>query len=344
MRILNLEAPYFVSCLRKMGHTVLSVGSRGGCDICLSEPLAGDGLVHLLRQHSFRPDLVLWADSCQPPSVLGFEMLPCPAIGFSIDQYCNPWHVPWSFCFDAFLVAQKDYLPLFPSAHAPRVVEWFPLFFKIAGRPPEPATRDIPVAFVGTVGATINTERQAFLTAVGKGVPLLARSGDFVPIYGRSQIVLNQSAAGEINFRFFEGPGCGALLVTERTENGLEELLVPQEEVALYERGNALDAIRVCRELLDAPERTREMARAGQRRVLREHCLVARARHIVRLGEQLCQNKAWQWRTSNRNFVARELAKVFAFLGSDSLLPLPPELAKAYLRLGARMAERTSQD
>lgn len=342
MRIVSLEASYFVSCFRKMGHTVLSVGSRSDCEIRLSEPIAGDGLVNLLDQHQFRPDLILWADGCQPPGVLGFEMLPCPVIGFSIDQYCNPWHVPWSFCFDAFLVAQKDYLPLFASAHAPRAVEWFPLFFKPAARPPEPATRDIPVSFVGTVGATINTPRQAFLTEVGRSVPLLVRSGDFMPIYGRSQIVLNQSAAGEINFRFFEGPGCGALLLTERTDNGLEELLVPQEEVALYERGNALDAIRVCRELLSQPERVREMAKAGQRRVLREHCLVARARHIVRLGEQLCQNKAWKWRIANRDFVARELAKVFTFLGTDSLLPLPPELTEAYLRLGAKMSGLTA--
>ncbi len=340
MRIVNLEAGYFVPCFRKMGHTVLSIGSRSDCDIRLMRQLSAAGLVELLKTQSFCPDLIFWADGCQIPSVFGFEQLPCPTIGFSIDQYCNPWHVPWSFCFDAFLIAQKDYLPLFSSSHSPRTAKWFPLFFKSANPPSEPPQRDIPISFVGTVSGTINVTRQNFLSAVGKGVPLFVRSGDFLPIYGRSRIVLNQSAVGEINFRFFEGPGCGALLVTEKTENGLAELLTPNEEILLYERENAADAIRICSKILAAPERLQEMAKAAQRRVLREHGVTSRAKKIIQLAEKLLQEKSWQWRLQNRDFVNEELAKTFTFLGTDTELPLPSKHSKQLFELGVQLFEQ----
>lgn len=340
MRILNLEAGYFVSCFRKMGHTVLSIGSRSDCDIRLTQQLSAAGLIELLKTQSFCPDIILWADGCQIPSIFGFEIFPCPTIGFSIDQYCNPWHVPWSFCFDAFLVAQKDYLPLFASSDSPRTAEWFPLFFKAANPPSEPTKRDIPISFVGTVSGTINTARQNFLSAVSKRVPLFVHSGNFLPIYGRSQIVLNQSAAGEINFRFFEGPGCGALLVTEKTENGLAELLTPNEEILLYERQNATDAIRVCHEILATPERLQEMAAAAKRRVLREHGVTTRARQIIQLAKKLLQEKSWQWRLQNRNFVSKELAKTFTFLGTDTKLPLPSKYSKQLFELGVQLFEQ----
>lgn len=336
MRILNIEDTFFVPHFRRLGHEVLSIGTRSDCDVRLKKSLGPREFVAVLDARGFRPDLTLWVDGCRPPSVLGFELLPCVTMGYSIDQYCNPWHVPWSVCFDHLLVAQKDYMSLFSAAtHPARGIEWFPLFFRPAGTASEPRERDIPLSFVGTVDGSINSRRKTFLNTVRSRFPLLVRRGDYQPIYERSQMVLNQSAAGEINFRLFEGAGCGALVVTERAGNGLDELLDPDEEMALYERGNAWDAVQVCRDLMADPDRLQSMARAGQRRVLRDHSTGTRVRHILKVAEKLIEDRAWRWRMGHQDVVRRELGKTFVMLGADRLLPLTDEMAWGYVRLGA---------
>ncbi len=146
--------------------------------------------------------------------------MPSLTIGFSIDQYCNPWHVPYSAAFDCFLVAQKDYLSLFSLDQIRRPVRWFPLFCDPGKDKDLGVERDIPVSFVGTLGGRFNKEREPFLKSFKRECPLLILSGDYVPVFNRSRLVLNQSAAGECNFRMFQAMACGALLLTEDTGNG----------------------------------------------------------------------------------------------------------------------------
>lgn len=332
MRILNIESGYFVQHFRKLGHDVLSIGSSSGCDLVLDKPLAAHELVAVLNARGFVPDFVLWADGCRPPSVLGLELLPCPTIGFSIDQYCNPWHVPWAAAFDHMLLAQKDYLPLFRHSLFPRDQEWFPLYFD--PREEDPIwDRDIPVSFVGTMSGSINAARKGFLDSFKALHPLVAISGAYRPVYWRSLLVLNQSAAGEVNYRTFEGAGCGALVVTEEAGNGLSELFIPGEELALYRRGDVTDAVRVCRELLAQPALLADMARAGRRRVMRDHTAAARAKRILALAEELLLRRSWQWRLAHRDLVRQELGKMFVFLGADPDLPIPEDMAAGYLRM-----------
>lgn len=333
MRILNIEAGYFVQTFRSLGHEVVHIGSKPDCDVVLDKPLSARALFELLRSRGFWPDLALWADGCRPPAVLGLELLPCVSIGYSIDQYCNPWHVPWSASFDHILLAQKDYTSLFELSHLSRKVEWFPLFFNPHGLEEE-GDRDIPVGFVGTITGSINRDRKYFLDAFRTQAPLVVRSGSYYPIYGRSRIVLNQSAAGEVNFRIFEGAGCGALVVTERVANGLDDLFVLGEEVAVYERGNPADAARVCRDLLADPHCLRRMAGAGRRRVMRDHTAAARAKRILDVARQLAPERPWEWRKAHAKRIAQELGKMCVFLGMDQELPLPWDMAQGYLRMG----------
>lgn len=334
MRILNIESPYFVPHFRKLGHEVLSIGSVSSCDVVLTAPLQAKDLFDLLTMRQFWPDLALWADGCRPPSVLGLELLPCVTVGFSIDQYCNPWHVPWSSCFDHFLVAQKDYLPLFVLPHLSRRAEWFPLYFDPLDPFGESLERDIPVGFVGTLTGSINRNRKEFLDAFRAHVPLVAVSGAYRPVYGRCRIVLNQSAAGEVNYRIFEGAGCGAVMVTEQISNGLGELFVIGDEVVTYERGNVLDAVRKCQELLRNPDRLKRIAEAGRRRVMRDHTAAGRSKRILEVAQDLISLRVWNWRKENADMVRTELGKMCVFLGMDQDLPIPWDMAQGYLRMG----------
>lgn len=341
MRILNVEASYFVSHFRRLGHEVLTIGPGRDSDVVQDRPLGARELLRVLEERKFRPDLALWADGCRPPSVLGLELLPCVTMGYSIDQYCNPWHVPWSACFDLFWVAQKDYVPLFNLPQLRRPVRWFPLFFNAEGLSEVDAERDIPVGFVGTVSGSINRERKRFLDDFRMMAPLVAVQGAYRPVYARCQLVLNQSAAAEVNFRVFEGAGCGALVVTERVDNGLSELFESGVEIAVYERGNAAHAAQTCRALLQDHDRRQRMAAAGRRRVMREHTAAARAREILDAAATMAAQRSWTWRRDNQAVVQTEIGKMCLFLGLDQELPLPWDMAQGYCRMGMeRMGRR----
>lgn len=327
MRVLNIDGLYFVQALRGLGAQVLTVGSAPGCEVHLRQPLSLKGLTGLLADRGFVPDLVLWADVCRPPSVVGFEHLPAVTLGFSIDSYCNPWHVPYAAAFDALLAAQKDYLPLFLEGNPGRPTRWLPLFADPDQDRDPGGPRDIPMSFVGTVEGSINTARKPFLQAVRAGCPLLVRSGDYVPVFGRSRLVLNQSAAGEVNFRVFQAMVCGAALLTEDTDNGLRDLFEPGRDLLVYPRGEAKAAAAVARQAL-APENAQALAglaRRGRDAVLARHLTTHRAASILALARELAAAKAPAARLARAEAMRRMLANAFFILASDEALPLPPD-------------------
>lgn len=325
MKILNIEGRYFVNDFRELGHEVLTIGQGPGHDICLDEMLSTVGLWRLMEERGFRPDLALWSDLCRPPLVLGVETLPCVTMGFSIDQYCNPWHVPMSAGYDVLLAAQKDYLPMFHDPRLPRRVEWFPLFCDSALDRDTGQERDIPVCFVGTLDPPINPMRKPFLEGFRRGAPLVLLQGDYHPLFARSRIVLNQCAVGELNFRIFQAMGCGAALLTEDCGNGLRELFTPGEDMLVYARGDAAGAAATARQALEGPGLD-EMARRGRDKVHAQHSSRARAKRVISLAETALRQGTPRWRKENAAIVREEAARALGMLAMDMTLPLPPEL------------------
>lgn len=324
MRLLVAEGLYFVSTLREMGHEVLTIGNesreRGAYDIALSAPVYARDLTRRLDALGFAPDAFIWCDRSDMPFVFGHEQMPWVTAGFTIDHYCHPWHVPFSWGFDLLLCAQKSYLPLFEQERKSAAYRWFPLFHD--GREPAlPGERDIPVSFVGTLHHPNNPDRAPFLAAFKRRCPLVTATGDFRAVFGRSRIVLNQSAVGEVNFRVFEAAACGAALLTEQGDNGLEELFVPGEEILRpYPRGDAERAAATAREALADPQRLERVAARGLSRARREHGISARCRTLVAALEELAARKAWQGRLEGTVNPTLGLRTAFAFLAAE----LPP--------------------
>lgn len=180
MRILCIDGPYFLEAFRQLGHQTLSVGVSGGLDVVLTNPLPLQGLLDILTTKGFTPDVVLWSDTCQPPTVIGLESLPWPTMAYSIDQYMNPWHLAYSAAFNLALVSQSDYLPLFIQEH-PRPAIWMPLFCNPASDHDPGTLRDIPVSFVGTMDSPTNPARRSFLNNFKRLAPLVAATGDYLP-------------------------------------------------------------------------------------------------------------------------------------------------------------------
>lgn len=328
MRILNLDGHYFVEPFKKMGHEVLWLGNAKECDVRLERTISLATLLKLLDEHDFWPDITVWADKCSPPTVLGIESLPGITVGYSIDQYCNPWHPSFSAAFDLMLVAQKDYLDMF-LGESGSSLEWAPLFCDINKDRNLDIERDIPVSFVGTVDGSINKERKRFLDDFKQAHPIIATQGDYVPIYNRSRIVLNQSAVGELNLRIFEAMACGAAVLTEETDNGLCELFTHGKDILLYPRGNPQAAAIVARSSLASPDLA-ELARRGQQKVLSHHSNAIRARHIVKKAKEIAAS-GYTWRKAHMREAQLKVANAYNILAIDDQLPLPSAMRDFFL-------------
>lgn len=337
MRIVNLHHAGFVSTFRKLGHDVLSIGTTPDCDVALTEPLSLRRFRDLLASRDFAPDCVLWFDSCQPPWVFGLETLPAVLVGYSVDQYMNPWHVPLSAGFDAFFVAQKDYLPLF--THYPRPCRWLPLFCAPERDRDPGIPRDIPVSFVGTVAGRANPARKAFLDRLRTRIPLYVGKGRYAPIYGRSRIVLNQSAAGELNFRVFEAMACGAALLTEDVANGLRDLFTPGVDLLVYRRGEPDHAATVALHALAHPDLA-AIAASGRRKTLASHTVTSRAHAILEAVRTAQADNAVGNRLARLESIRREVAKAYTFLATDTQLPLSVAERRFYLAMAGSGLDR----
>jgi len=322
MRIVNLHHPAFIATFRKLGHEVLSIGTTPDCDVHLEQPLSCKRFLEILDAKAMRPDLIFWCDACQPPWIFGFENLPAVLIGYSVDQYLNPWHVPYSAAFDAFFVAQKDYLPLFADSPTNRPAAWMPLFCDPAKDRDPNIPRDIPVAFVGTLKSFGNPRRKPFLDAFRAQSPLFAKQGDYPSIFTRSRIVLNQSAAGELNFRLFQAMACGAAVLTEQTRNGLDELFTPGVDLLTYARGDAALAAAAAKTALADADKLSAVAAAGKRKTLSCHTVAHRARQILDTAAQMANAGAPARRRAAVAAVRAALRKAYAMLATDEGLPL----------------------
>lgn len=285
---------YLVRALREAGNRVFSVGlGLAGNDLSLDCPVLFSHLLETLAEHGFTPQCMVYADDGNAPWLVGLESAPFPSIFFAIDTHCNPWHVPFANAFDYTLVAQQGFISLFLEAG--HNAEWFPLFapgFSTGEENEESqeiwlAQRDIPLAFVGTLEPKNNPSRLQFLRAVKTYSPLLMVQGPYEEIFRRARIVLNQSAAGEVNFRCFEAMACGAALLHDSLGHGFAELFPVHCVLPPYPAGNAKAAGQASLHALEQPEALARMALQGKALVQQKHSASIRADHLIALFSSL---------------------------------------------------------
>ncbi len=337
MDILVAGNTYLVQALRKAGHAVFSVGHGVGAhDLLVHHPVLFSRLLETLAEKLFTPQAFLYADDGNVPWLMGLEAAPFPSVFFAIDTHCNPWHVPFAHAFDYTLVAQKDFLPLFLAEQ--HRAEWFPLFAP-ACFPQEQSTeewlaaRDIPLAFVGTPDPPNNPLRLSFLKAVKKRAPLLMLQGPYAEVYRRSRIVLNQSVAGEVNFRCFEAMSCGAALLHDSVLHGFKEIFPADTVLPVYAANNAEEAAAMATEALGHPENLAKCALWGQEFVQRHHSASVRATVVSNLFGELLKDKAHMARLGSlptrRHFLSTAYATFMVEL-DDSLQPQRELYAKLF--------------
>ena len=342
MRILILGGPFLNKAFEALGHEVLNVGEKPNCDIHWTHPTSALKIGERIAGREFAPDFVLYCDSGNMPQFFDLEKLPCPSAFYSIDSYCNPWHIPFGHAFDVVFAAQKDYVELFAQCGIPTF--WLPLFFCSARPHYLEQARDIPVVFVGNIGARNNPGRKPFLESFRRMHPLVVAGGDYVPLFNRGHIVLNQTAVGEINFRCFEALACGAALLMEECSNGMGELFTPGEHILpTYARGDARQAAARAGAALGDPEALARIARQGRELVEQKHSDIHRAAEILRVMTSLLRDVPQLRRLLPENARRRGalLASAYVFLASELDQPCHAPHKDLFLRL-ARSLEHAA--
>ncbi len=280
--ILLINHTWLKAELESLGHRVLTAGYRPGFDLTFNWSSTIEEVYRNLPQ-DFTPERIVYYDDSADPSILNIEEAPCPSVFLSVDIHHHyEWHKYFLESFSHTLVAQKDYIPsLLKEKAGASSVSWFPLW---ATQNVEPALhKDIPVSFRGTLDEKLHPGRKAFLEKVSAHVPLDYAEGAFPDVYARSKIVLNEAVKGDLNFRVFEGMISGALMITPKISNGMEELFVDGEDVVLYEEGNVLDAVDKINYYLSNDEERERIASSGRKKVLELHSLESRARELSRV-------------------------------------------------------------
>ena len=143
------------------------------------------------------------------------------------------------------------------------------------------------------MGHKNNPDREPFLKAFRAQHPLVILTGNYRPIFERSRIALNQTAASEVNFRCFEAMSCGAALLMETCGNGFDELFAKEHEILpTFARNDAQAAASIAAKALSQPQWLAEVASAGSRAVRQRHTDTVRAVRLTQILAELCANHA----------------------------------------------------
>lgn len=274
-------AIYLVEALRDIGQEVRVVSDRAHPGVSNLANGVFDAARWVDRE-GFRPDMLLFVEGGTRlifPS--GMQDMDCVSAWYAIDTHLHlQQHLYLARLFDVTFVAQFEFLRHFRDCQAhwlPFAVE--PRLYAQAQKP-----RDIDIAYIGSDDRGLHPERARLLdlirsrydnTFLGRAEP--SRIGE---IYGRAKIVFNRSVRNDVNMRYFEAMGAGAVLVTDSArDNGVEELFSPGKDFLEY-RDDASLLASIDSLLADSGKRELIGARA-QRHVLSGHTYRHRAERIL---------------------------------------------------------------
>ena len=208
-------------------------------------PATGD-LRHIIKELSTRPDLYFHVDTGDlryfPRGVTDLE---CPTACYLVDVHLRPRELTkQALFFDYAFSAQKDFVDVLRQAGHPQA-HWLPL----ACDPEVYRRHDLPKRYdIGFVGATRSgyERRRRLVERLADRFTINDYSRSYTPdetarLYSEARLVFNCAIHGDVNMRVFEGPATGALLLTDRIGNGLSDLFVDGEHVAMYEDDQLLE-------------------------------------------------------------------------------------------------------
>lgn len=307
MKILILNQDWLADEFKAAGHEVKTCGIRSHLDFQIT-PFVH---IHKIMEHfgwKEEPDLLLIHDESSPWYVVGLESLECPIVFYAVDTHhhleCHKYMV--GACNRTYF-AQKDYLKDLILSECD--TDWLPLW---ASRYVDASSeKKYQCSFVGNLDVKLNPERVVFFDKLKKSIPIYTGMGQYWDIFPFSEIVINQTVKGDLNFRVFETMMCGPLLMTEISDNGLLDLFKDGEHLVTYTKGNCEEVTEKVNYYLSHPKLMREIAEQGRAEVLAQHTPQARADRLIRESSSLPKTRYMPnlGQVPSMNWAARKLLK-----------------------------------
>jgi Glycosyl transferases group 1 len=275
---------HFIRAFRRCGHetVVLSDIPADGVDVLARGAV---DIARLCDHIGFRPDFFFNIEGGSGLFLpIGLENLECPTAWYSVDCHAD-WHkhLSTSRLHDVVFVAQKEYVePL--RANGIVNAEWLPVACPADFLPSTPQERTIDLAFVGSLYDKAFPERVRNLNALCE----IAASQEVGPCspremmerYSRARVVFNMSIKNDLNLRYFEAMGAGAVLLTNKIcNNGVEDLFTAGLD--LVEHTTTDDLLSIYRSLINDPARIAEIGARAQALILAKHTYDHRVNSIV---------------------------------------------------------------
>jgi len=279
VNFLLLNQDWFANELKALGHNVVTAGNDPHLSVQLP-PLTNIREALQRELVGFNPDVVIWYDNSSPLYYFGLDELKAKTVFYTVDTHHHlRVHRFLAHLFDLTLIAHKDYtLGIEEYGISP---VWFPLW---ASRIPKISdSRTKGAVFVGTLNPDLNPERVTFFEELKKLAEVEVLQANWWEVFSDSKIVINQTVKKDLNFRVFEAMSTGALLLTEKIENGLFELFKEGEHLVTYEKGDAKEAAEKIRYYLSNESERQRIAKLGMEEVRLFHSPLVRAKTLLEL-------------------------------------------------------------
>jgi hypothetical protein len=277
----------FTALLENLGHQVLSLRLQPGLTRL-------EGVPELSPKNAFRPDLFIQQERLGLRVILeGVQKLPCTTIFISVDTHLNLfWHRYYARLFDLTLTAHVSRFKrqsgdfgqsgfYARNVHRLRHCGDARLWRDFSRRRHD-------FSFCGVVDRH-RPVRSAMLELLGQHIPLhrpekpIARQ-EMLDMFSDTRVVPNESIAGEVNFRLFEGASCGCLVLGQEVGEDQDACFEPGREVILYAHG--LDLLEKAVFYQKNQRAAEKIARAAWLRVQTEHLPRQRVEELLATAEK----------------------------------------------------------
>jgi len=281
---LNAISPanYLISAFQDLGIDVISVSDVSNINAQIK--VRGKFNVgRYLVKTGITPDLILFVEGGDMGIFpVNFQGLGIPSLWWGIDTpHDYRKHLRISRLFDHSFIAQQSFV-LKLKLDGIKSVSWLPVAYPKQKN--QAVKRDLDLAYVGSTDWSKYPERGLLLKAISNEHSNIfvgqAAPEEMFEIYEKSKFVFNYSPMNDLNMRFFEAIGSGAVLITNPVVgNGVEDLF--EKNIDFLEYSSPEDLTSTLQELLSEGDRIRSISSNGLDKVLKNHTYHHRAETIM---------------------------------------------------------------
>lgn len=237
-----------INAFRHLGHEVRVLSDVSSIYVEDTVIVAGDfSIAEYIVCNNLEPDLVFF---CEGGSMKlfprGLGELRCLSAWYAIDSHMDlAKHLQIAQLFDVTFTAQKEYVSKFLEKGIQQCY-WLPLAFDSFFVPVKDVEKVYDISYVGTMDFRFHKEREPLIKSLQAAFPKSffgrAKANKMYEIYAQSQLVFNRSINNDLNMRFFEAIGSGAVLLTNKLyKNGLEDIFQEGVHYIIYEKDSVVE-------------------------------------------------------------------------------------------------------